>query len=232
MKMMQLRIVVDSRERNTDLISALEDRGIETTVKTLAVGDYIISDRICVERKTVSDFENSLMNGRMFDQVSRLKDAYDHPMLLIEGSREDFRLQQKAIFGAIVSMYIDNNVQVLLSEGIEDTADILLSMAKHEQLERLRAPSLKGSMRAYTDSEYQEYIVGNIPGVGPKLAKALLSHFGSVSNIANSDIEELRKVDKIGKMRAERILEILNSDYEDAKNKAVNQNARNRAQLI
>lgn len=218
---MQLKIVMDSRERNADLISALEDRGIEVSINTLPVGDYIISDRICIERKTTADFESSLMNGRMFEQVARLKGAYERPMLLIEGSREGFRLQQKVILGAIVSMYIDSNVQVLLSEGIEDTADILLSIARHEQLERSRAPSLKGGMHAYTDSEYQEYIVGNMPGVGPKLARALLSHFGSISNIANSDIEELQKVDKIGKTKANRILEILNTDYDDAKQKAI-----------
>ncbi|MCL4390610.1 MAG: ERCC4 domain-containing protein [Candidatus Micrarchaeaceae archaeon] len=220
---MQLKIIVDSRERNTELISALEDRGIEATIKTIAVGDYIISDRVGVERKTVSDFENSLMNGRMFEQLTRLKGAYERPILLIEGSREDFRLKQNVVLGAIISMYIDDNLQVLLSEGIDDTADMLFSLAKHEQSERTRMPSLKGGAHAYTDSEYQEYIVGNIPGVGPKLAKALLSHFGSISNIANSDIEDLLKIDKIGKVKAQRILDILNVDYEDAKHRVVNQ---------
>ena len=223
---MQLKIIVDSRERNIELIEALEDRGIETSVKTLAVGDYILSDRIGIERKTTSDFENSLMNGRMFEQVARLKEAYEKPMLLIEGTREDFKLQQKVFLGAIVSMYIDNSIQVLLSAGIEDTADMLLSIAKHEQSGGSRSPSLKGGARAYTDSEYQEYIVGNIPGVGPKLAKALLSHFGSISNIASSDAEELLKVDKIGKVKAERILYILNIDYDDAKHKTKDQHGR------
>jgi Fanconi anemia group M protein len=221
--MMQLKIIIDSRERNTELISALENRGIEAAIKTLAVGDYIISDRVGIERKTVSDFESSLMNGRMFEQLARLKEAYERPILLIEGSREDFRLKQNVVFGAIISMYIDDNLQVLLSEGIDDTADMLLSLAKHEQSGRTRMPSLKGGAHAYTDSEYQEYMVGNLPGVGPKLAKALLSHFGSIRNIASSDMEDLLKIDKIGKVKAKRILDILNVDYEDAKHRVVNQ---------
>ncbi|MCL5122828.1 MAG: helix-hairpin-helix domain-containing protein [Candidatus Marsarchaeota archaeon] len=220
---MQLKIIIDSRERNTELISALENRGIEAAIKTLAVGDYIISDRVGIERKTVSDFESSLMNGRMFEQLARLKEAYERPILLIEGSREDFRLKQNVVFGAIISMYIDDNLQVLLSEGIDDTADMLLSLAKHEQSGRTRMPSLKGGAHAYTDSEYQEYMVGNLPGVGPKLAKALLSHFGSIRNIASSDMEDLLKIDKIGKVKAKRILDILNVDYEDAKHRVVNQ---------
>ncbi len=221
--MMQLKIIIDSRERNTELISALENRGIEAAIKTLAVGDYIVSDRVGIERKTVSDFESSLMNGRMFEQLARLKEAYERPILLIEGSREDFRLKQNVVFGAIISMYIDDNLQVLLSEGIDDTADMLLSLAKHEQSGRTRMPSLKGGAHAYTDSEYQEYMVGNLPGVGPKLAKALLSHFGSIRNIASSDMEDLLKIDKIGKVKAKRILDILNVDYEDAKHRVVNQ---------
>jgi ERCC4-type nuclease len=55
--------------------------------------------------------------------------------------------------------------------------------------------------------------VGNIPGVGPKLARSLLAHFKSVRNIANADKSELVKVDKIGKKKADAIHSTLNALY-------------------
>ena len=61
-----MKIIVDQRERNLELINALHENGVEVEIKTIPVGDYILSDRICVERKTVSDFESSIINGLNF----------------------------------------------------------------------------------------------------------------------------------------------------------------------
>ena len=58
-----LRIIVDNRERNIGIIESLEEQGIDLNFAQLPVGDYIISDRICIERKTASDFESSIMNN-------------------------------------------------------------------------------------------------------------------------------------------------------------------------
>jgi ERCC4-type nuclease len=61
--------------------------------------------------------------------------------------------------------------------------------------------------------QLQTRIIGNLPGVGPKIARALLEHFGSVKAVSNASKEELMKVEKIGKKKAERIHAAINSDY-------------------
>jgi Fanconi anemia group M protein len=208
-------VIVDRRERNTELTGALEANGIEMSFKTLPVGDYILSDRVCVERKTVSDFENSMMSGRLFEQVERMKRSYGTPFLLLEGDRDYFRLKSRVINGAIAALYIDYGIEVILSHSAEDTAEIMASMARHEQEENRREPSLKGAARARSSRQFQEYMIGNLPGIGPKLSRALLIHFRSVRSIADASAEELMEVDKIGKKKAEMIYKTLNLEYKD-----------------
>lgn len=213
MQKIQPRVIIDNRERNAELISAIESAGIAIEFKNVHVGDYVISDRVCIERKTVSDFESSIINGRLFDQVKRLKENYIFPILLLEGDQEYFRLKSNVINGAIAALYIDYSIEVICTYNPGNTAEIIASIARHEQLHDGGVPSLKGGARAYTSEQFQEYVIGNLPGVGPKLAKALLKHFKSIKRIANAKEEELMEVDKIGKKKAEMIHATLNWSY-------------------
>lgn len=210
---MRVTVIVDRRERDSELVGALEAIGVVVEMKTLPVGDYVLSDRVCIERKTVQDFESSMMSGRLFDQIDRLKKSYAAPMLLLEGDRSTFRLKSRVINGAIASLYIDYGIAVIAAHGAPDAAEIIASMAAHEQADERRKPSLKGLARAHTHEQFQEYIIGNLPGVGPKLARALLHHFKNVRNISNASTEELMDVDKIGRKKAEAIHHTFNHEY-------------------
>jgi ERCC4-type nuclease len=210
----RIGIIVDQRERNTEIMTSLEGLGCDIDFKTAPVGDYIVSDRVCVERKTVSDFESSIINGRLFDQLERLRETYALPIVVLEGDQETFRLRHNVIIGTMVAIYIDYSIPVLFSDGPAKTAEMIAAIAKREQSGTRREPSLKGATRAYTNNQFQEFMVGNLPGVGPKLAKSLLKHFGNVKAIANADVSELVKVEKIGKVKARLIHNTLNHRYE------------------
>ena len=210
---MRATVIVDQRERNSELAAALEANGVEVRWETLPVGDYIISDRICIERKTVYDFESSMMSGRLFDQIDRLSDSYEVPMLLLEGDRDTFRLKSKVINGAMASLYVDYGVIIISSRSASESAEIIAGMARREQSDEKREPSLKGAARAHTHEQFQEYIIGNLPGVGPKLAKALLVKFKNARSIADASVDELMKIEKIGKKKAEAIHKTFNSEY-------------------
>ncbi len=210
-----IKVIVDNRERNQELIGTMEANGIDMEFKTVHVGDYVISDRVCIERKTIYDFESSIINGRLFDQIKRLKENYEFPILILEGDSDYFRLKNNVINGAIASLYIDYGIDIIHTYDAGNTADIIASIARHEQEKSLREPTLKGGARAYTKGQFQEYVIGNLPGVGPKLAKALLSHFKSIKNIANADESELMKIEKIGKKKAAIIHDTLNGSYNE-----------------
>ena len=209
----RLRVIVDSRERNADLLSELESLNLDVRVETLPVGDYIVSDRVCIERKTVGDFESSIINGRLFEQAERLAAAYDRPIIIMEGDRDEFRMKEAAISGAIASLYIDYDIPVIMTGEAKESAEMIRHIAKHEQDGRKRSPSVKGGARSFTDSQFMERIVGNIPGVGIEIARNLLEHFKSVGAIASASEAELMEVDNIGKKRAEEIFRLMRNRY-------------------
>ncbi|KAI1722014.1 ERCC4 domain-containing protein [Ditylenchus destructor] len=86
----QPTVVVDMREFNSELPTVLYCRGIDVYPATLEVGDYVLSDEICVERKALDDLAQSLHNGRVFKQTEQMLRHYSKSILLIESS-EKFR---------------------------------------------------------------------------------------------------------------------------------------------
>ncbi|MDE1804300.1 MAG: hypothetical protein KGH59_00750 [Candidatus Micrarchaeota archaeon] len=208
------RIIIDNRERNLNIIEGLEKNGIDLSFAQLPVGDYILSDRICVERKTSSDLEGSIINARLFDQLERLRASFEKPMLLVEGNGTGYRLNGNVILGTTLKAYLDYGIQVLWSGDAVETADLLSAISKREQEHKSHEPKLVGIKRAYTERQWQLLILSSIPGVGTKLARNLLSEFKSIKSIANAEIVQLAEVEKIGKKKAERIFEILNTEYQ------------------
>jgi Fanconi anemia group M protein len=55
---------IDHREIRSGVSQIIEAAGVEVVMRTLEIGDYLLSDRVCVERKTTSDFISSLISGR------------------------------------------------------------------------------------------------------------------------------------------------------------------------
>jgi Fanconi anemia group M protein len=211
----KLSIIVDNRERNDDLLSQLGALGVEITVQPLPVGDYVISDRVCIERKTVADFESSIVSGRLFEQAGRVSEAYERPIIIIEGDREEFRMKGAVISGAIASLYIDYDIPVITTSGARESAEMIKFISRHEQQGKKRAPSVKGEGRSFTESQFMEKIVGNIPGIGIETAKKLLKHFGTVKAVTLASEEELVEVENVGERRAKLIFGILNSRYKE-----------------
>ena len=89
MKIEELRIIVDEREKKSGIPKLLSSIGVKTEIKTLQIGDYIVAPETVVERKTIGDLFSSIFDGRLFDQCSRLTEHYQHPILLIEGNVDE-----------------------------------------------------------------------------------------------------------------------------------------------
>lgn len=59
------QIIVDIREMGALLPSLIDAAGIKVIPATLTVGDYIITPKMCIERKSLPDLEGSFANGRL-----------------------------------------------------------------------------------------------------------------------------------------------------------------------
>jgi ERCC4-type nuclease len=54
----------------------------------------------------------------------------------------------------------------------------------------------------------RKYILDSLPYIGDRLANNLLLHFKTISRVASASVEELQKVPKIGKKKAELIYDM------------------------
>ncbi len=207
------RVFVDPRER--EMAKLLEGLGLEVTLKNLEVGDYVLSDRLAVERKTAEDFVASIIDPErnLFRQISDLSRTYDRPVLILEG-RDLYTRQMNpdSIRGAMASIAVDYKVPIIPTENREETATVIALLASRERKEG-REPKVHGHKTARTLKEQQEYLISAIPSIGPAVAKNLLKHFGSVEKVVIASQEELQQVELVGPKIAERIRELVCGEY-------------------
>lgn len=211
----QVKIVVDQREYRSNVVKNLAVKGVFVEPQQLDVGDYVLSSRIGVERKSVDDFLDSLIDGKLFKQVSRLRDAYSRPILLLEGEGllTKRNINHNAIFGSLVSIIVDFGVPVISTKDALETADMLYTMGRREQREDKKAVAVRGEKTAMSLRERQQFVVEGLPNVSAVLAKRLLDRFGSIKGIVNASDEELQEVAGVGKNIAAEIIELLNARY-------------------
>lgn len=215
-KKQHIKIIVDHRESRSNVIrflSSREDIKIET--QQLDAGDYVLSSRIGVERKKAEDFLKSLIEGKLFVQMKKLRDAYSRPILIVEGEGllAKRNISQKAIFGGFVSIIVDFGIPVITTGSARETADFLYIIANREQKESNKTIAVRGEKWTMSTPEQQQFIVEGFPNVSAVLARRLLEYFGSVKAIVNASEEELCNVHGIGKNTAAEIIKILNSEY-------------------
>lgn len=219
------KIIVDYRERSSGIIAELGKRDLDVEVKSLVTADFIIETKdkngvihnVGIEKKTQSDFLNSIIDKRILSQLIVLKENFSMPLVIIEGEENIYRLRNfhpNAIRGMLAAIAIDFQIPVLYTKNYRDTASLLEIIAR-----RLETPknqfSLLKKRKPATMKEQQEYLVEALPGVGASIGKALLKEFKSVKKIANATEKELQEVDKIGKKKAQEIKKVLEAIYEE-----------------
>jgi len=214
-----VEVVVDQRELDSSIAKDLSTRdGLVTRLETLAVGDYVLSDRVAVERKSAADFVDSMLDAdrSMFEQVGELSRAYARPVMIVEGTNlyGQRDIDPNAIRGALASLAVDFDVSVLRTEGELDTTELLATIAKREQETRDREVSVHGEKTTKTRAEQQEYVVSSIADIGPVTARTLLEHFGTVEAVMTAPEDDLLAVEGVGPVTAERIREVVGSEYE------------------
>lgn len=209
-------VFVDDREVNSLVTSYLLELGASVEVKRLAVGDFIASKRIGFERKTDSDFESSIVDGRLFSQARDLAENFENPILCVVGS--DFnRLSLKALRGAFLSLAVDFRIPLFFFKNDRGLAEFIFQAAEREQLSPTRELRLRVEKKPLELSEKQQFIIESLPLVGPKTAQNLLKHFGSVEAVFSASQKELERCEGIGEVRAREIRKVISSKYASSK---------------
>lgn len=218
MKIEDLRMVIDERERKSGIPDLIKQIGVKVETMNLPVGDYIVAPETIVERKSVSDFISSVFDGRLFDQCSRLKEHFEHPAIIIEGNVDEIdKITENPLvfYGAMSSVVLDFKIPVIPTPNASHTAKLLISMCARQGA--VKGPFLKKIRKSGDLKQQQLSILCSLPGVGEKLATRMLEKFGSTSNSLNASSVELSKINGMGEVRAQKIRKILDTQNKDAK---------------
>lgn len=217
-------IIIDTREKadmKEYFVSSFIKDGINPKLEVLHAGDFLIygkteEDAVLIERKEASDFISSLKEGRLWEQMKKMKaSGIDDRRVIIEGDpmkAKALRYGRKTtpahIFGAYEGIF-GWGAKIVWTADKYETSAYLRNLCHKKQKPKkyfaLRAsPKVEMTLR-----EKKLYWIQGLPGLGGKSSRIILSTYPTLNDFIN-DIENIDKLDGIGKKTKKDILEVLN----------------------
>ncbi len=194
-------LVIDRREMASPVPGILRTTlEVDCREGTLWYGDYACGGVLGVERKSAADFARSVIDGRLFRQMSGLKRNYERPLLIVEGLRHGvmtFGVGWRQLRGALLCVSIRFQVPVMHSSCAWETAEFIVAAARFTRAEQ--APVRRAGWRPRRPEDRAMYVLQGLPGVGSQRAAALLRAFGSLDGVLRADDEALLNVEGVGR---------------------------------
>ena len=151
-----MKLYIDNREPKTS-ISYLESLNIDFSnqliieIKPLEIGDYMYYDEdnsnnnIIFERKSLSDLESSIKDGRYNEQSLRLSQSYFHNhniIYLVEGAIINYRNKKfkNTLYSSIFSLNHYKGFSVFNTLNNIDTCDMLYNFILKKMKEKTKPP--------------------------------------------------------------------------------------------
>lgn len=204
-------ILVDSREvtSGSEVISFLRaTHGFQVEVCPLNGCDYIVSNRMVVERCSQSEMLNSSIHKNKFtDQIQYLQSMFERICVIVEKDREKTGDTSKMFkrtksYDHLLTSLVAAGIRILFSSCQEQTADLLKELSLVEQRKNvgIRVPTAVDRKGAET---LQFYL--SIPSVSYVTALNLWHWSPSVKKMANSSPQEISMYAQVTHQKAEEI---------------------------
>ncbi len=211
----ELVIYADSREKHSDVLKKLFSLTTKLEVKRLDVADYLVSDDVAIERKSVKDFVDSLVDGRLLEQLRTLVETYSKPVIIVEGEEDIYNqrnVQGAAIRGMISTIIIDYRVPLIWTKNSDETVAYIMSLASREQDEG-KSYFSPHPVKPKRFEEQQLFIVSSFPMISLTLATEILKKFGNIQRFMSATEDELREIPNLGEKKAKMIIDLLNREF-------------------
>ncbi|OAJ43057.1 hypothetical protein BDV3_001823 [Batrachochytrium dendrobatidis] len=221
------QIIVDVREFRSPLPSLIHAKHIRLEPHTLEVGDYILSPRMCVERKSISDLVSSLKNGRLYNQCEAMCLHYDLPILLIEfeQNRSFSTLSSSEVFGSDISSNDLNSrisllcltfpkIGVIWSSSANATAEIFAELKAGEE-EPVAADAIKVGVdtKEAIDSAYNiipSDVLAALPGISTKTYRSVMRNVDNLRQLTEMSCKAMQ--DMLGLEDGQRLYDFVNTN--------------------
>ena len=195
-----LHVIIDNREQKLMKLLDLKKDNITYEKKQLDVADIVITKDVAIERKEGFDFVSSIKDNRLFEQLLRLKETYESPILILEGLNdsvfENTGMNINSIYGALSFISYKLGISVIPPRNLEDTAIVIERIAYREQVKDDMPLLSRSAPKGMSLQERRYFIVEGLIDIGPKKAKTLVDTFITPFNvlkaIRNTKIEYTR----------------------------------------
>ncbi|KAK1158718.1 Fanconi anemia group M protein-like [Acipenser oxyrinchus oxyrinchus] len=211
-------VLVDSREiaSGPEVISCLRVKhGLRAEVCSLGGCDFIVSNRMAVERRTQSEISHSQNRGKLVERVQSLRAAFERVCLIVEKDRtkgETSRIIQRTrYYDSTLSALLGAGTRILFSSGQEETAGLLAELTRVEQRKNA-AITVPLQVTGHRQQALQFYLT--IPGVSYVSALNMCHRFRSVWHTVNSSVEGLACGACVDPQRAEEIFRYLHYTFD------------------
>ncbi len=187
MKEKLLKIIVDNREHKLmKLLDGKRDKIVYES-KQLDIADIVVSQDVAIERKEGFDFVASIMDNRLFEQLLRLKETYDHPVLILEGLNDDVfentGMKIASIYGALAYISYKLGISVIPTRGLEDTAIVIERIAYREQIKDNVPLLSRKAPKGLSLEERRAFVIEGLLDIGAKKAKLLIETYGTPEKV-------------------------------------------------
>ncbi|XP_035183493.1 Fanconi anemia group M protein, partial [Oxyura jamaicensis] len=214
-----LCILVDSREISSgaDVISSLKAvHGVKVQVCPLSSSDYIVSNRMAVERKFQSELLSSANRSKVTQRIQRLQSMFERICVVVEKDRikagETSRFFQRTqYYDGVLSALLQAGVRILFSSCQEETASLLKDLALVEQRKNA-AISVPVEVEGRRQELLNFYL--SIPNISYVAALNMCHHFGSVKKMINSSPLDIATGAQVSRQKAEEIFRYLHHAFD------------------
>lgn len=195
------KILIDSREPDK-IFAFAKELGMDFEKVTLPIGD-IVFNNIIFERKSQSDFHQSIFNKHLSKQLQQMNCA--HPILIISGSFNDYKesLNLKGIYswseqhyhGSIASLH--RSYPKLRIYEVESDYDLMLRVKKLiEKIDDGKTVDIYDTellRNTMTTDDMKVKLIVNFPGYGIIKAKKLLEKNKKVNDEITYFLETMKR---------------------------------------
>jgi len=214
--MIPSRVVADEREKAGGVPEELSKLNVRVYFSRLVVADYVLSQEIAVERKSIRDLVSSIYDSRLFYQAARISASFAKPYLLIEGDSlevEHLTKNLKSFFGAIANVTLAYGLRVIYTANAKESAIAIAELLSHARAKPPSEAPSAAPQKAKSLLQQQLYLVSSMPGVGSKLAERLLTKYGTPRRVMSLRAGELALTQGIGWKRADKIKEMMDTRF-------------------
>ncbi|AAL63692.1 ERCC4 domain-containing protein [Pyrobaculum aerophilum] len=175
-------VLVDTRERALEVVRYIKEGGCGVIKTKLEAGDYAAGGYV-FERKSVDDFVNSVIEGRIFEQAEKLKSTGLKPVVVVEGDLwgelKYRKISPNAVLGALLALN-SLGLGLIYTEDKAQTGILVCLAAKREAKRPVKTPVVK--TKQLDIKTLQIALLASLPGIGARRAEELLKKYGTPLN--------------------------------------------------